>query len=165
MLEDSRKQARRMQDGGRICNRANRADGVAAPAGAGALARVFRRRYNTPMDPQDHANSEGNGVEVGGPPTVVCALCKRPVPQHAAYVVRIDVFADPAMPPLGSEEWAATDFDESMSDLMQPREGMSEEDLQDDVHRRFEYHVCRPCQRLILANPLGKPRKVRAGTN
>lgn len=85
--------------------------------------------------------------------------------QHASYVVRIDVFADPSMPPLSTEELAATDFDKTLEELVDQMEGMSEEELQDDVHRRFEYHVCRPCQRLILANPLGKPRKVRAGTN
>src|SRR5947209_11751305 len=106
------------------------------------------------MDADDAAS--GSGQEADTAPTVACALCGRPVEQHASYVVRIDVFADPSMPPLSTEELAATDFDQTLEELVGQMEGMSEEKLQDDVHRRFEYHVCRPCQRLILANPLGK---------
>jgi hypothetical protein len=43
--------------------------------------------------------------------------------------------------------------------------GLSADDLQDDVHRHFEYRLCRPCQRKFLANPLGKPRENRPGEN
>ena len=32
------------------------------------------------------------------------------------------------------------------------------DDLQDQVHRRFEFKLCRPCQAKFLANPLGRPR-------
>src|SRR5438552_3450534 len=35
---------------------------------------------------------------------VTCDACGRVVPAHAHYVVRIDVFADPAMPQTTSEE-------------------------------------------------------------
>jgi hypothetical protein len=36
--------------------------------------------------------------------------------------------------------------------------GMSADELQDQVHRRFEYKLCRVCQMRFLVNPLGKPR-------
>jgi hypothetical protein len=42
---------------------------------------------------------------------------------------------------------------------------MSEAELQDRVHRRFEYRICRGCQIRFLANPLGKPREKGVGGN
>ena len=99
------------------------------------------------------------------PPRVLCDLCDRPVPPHGHYVVRIDVFADPAMPPVTSEEMEEADYQQAMRELMDQMKHLSADDLQDDVHRRFEYRLCRPCQRRFLANPLGKPRAVRAGEN
>ena len=94
-----------------------------------------------------------------------CELCGREVATHESYVVRIEVFADPSMPAIGSEELAAIDFDAIVAELMEQMKHLSTDDLQDDVHRRFEYRLCRPCQRRFLANPLGKPRKTRAGQN
>jgi hypothetical protein len=96
---------------------------------------------------------------------VDCELCGRTVDVQESYVVRIDVFADPSVPPLSTEELAAIDFDQTVADLMDQMKHLSADDLQDDVHRRFEYRLCRPCQRRFLANPLGKPREVRAGQN
>ena len=96
---------------------------------------------------------------------VACDLCGREVELHDSYVVRIDVFADPSVPSVTSEQLQGIDFDETISDLMEQMKHLSADDLQDDVHRRFEYRLCRPCQRQYLANPLGKPREVRAGKN
>jgi hypothetical protein len=39
------------------------------------------------------------------------------------------------------------------------------DELQDGVHRRFEYKLCPACQRQFLTNPLGVPRKRREGEN
>lgn len=117
------------------------------------------------MDAHDKAKQQGNDGAAGDLTMIACALCGRPVEWHASYVVRIDVFAEPSIPPISTEDLEATNFDQTLAELMKQMEGMSEDELQDDVHRRFEYHVCHPCQRLILANPLGKPRRVRAGTN
>ena len=94
-----------------------------------------------------------------------CELCDREISPGGHYVIRIDVFADPLMPPVSSEELATTDFDEELDALLKQMEGLSADDLQDQVHRRFEYQVCRPCQVRFLANPLGKPRKRREGDN
>jgi hypothetical protein len=96
---------------------------------------------------------------------VPCDLCGREVDVHESYVVQIDVFAEPSMKPVTAEELAATDFVQSYSELLEQMKHLTAEDLQDDVHRRFEYRLCRPCQRRFLANPLGKPRDVRAGQN
>jgi hypothetical protein len=101
-----------------------------------------------------------DGVE-----SVACELCGRVVLLHESYVVRMDIFADPSVPPTTSDELAAADFDETLNELLEQMKHLTADDLQDDVHRRFEYRLCRPCQREFLANPLGKPRRVRAGRN
>ena len=93
------------------------------------------------------------------PESVACDICGRPIPPHAHYVVKIEVFADPAMPPVSKEELAELDFDQALRDLLEQMEGMSAEELQDQVHRTFEFRICRPCQMRFLVNPLGKPRR------
>lgn len=95
----------------------------------------------------------------------VCALCGKELPDSGFYVVRIDVFADPAVPPMTSEELAAFDFDFSFKHLIEEMENLSAEELQDQVHRLFEHRICAACQPKFLANPLGKPRTVREGEN
>ena len=98
-------------------------------------------------------------------PTVACDLCGREVALHDSYVLQIEVFAEPSVAPVSGEQLAAIDFDQTYADLLDQMKDMTADDLQDDVHRRFEYRLCRPCQRRFLANPLGKPREVRAGHN
>ena len=64
------------------------------------------------------------------------------------------------------EQLAAADFDATLDELLDEMKGMTADDLQDGVHRRFEYRLCPACHRRFLANPLGKPRgDVRAGKN
>jgi hypothetical protein len=92
-----------------------------------------------------------------------CDLCGRPVELHASYVVRMEVFADPAMPPLDTGDLSAGGFDQTLDELLEQMKHLSADDLQDDVHRRFEYRLCPPCHRQFLANPLGKPRGLRVG--
>ena len=87
------------------------------------------------------------------------------MPTHVSYVVRIDVFADPSMPPLSTEELAKMNLDETLDELMAEMKGMTADEIQDGVHRRFEYRLCPACQRRFLANPLGKPREARTGNN
>ena len=96
---------------------------------------------------------------------VACELCGREVAVHESYVVRIDVFADPSVPPTTAAELHSTDFDAAAADLIEQMKHLTADDLHDDVHRRFEYRLCRPCQRKFLTNPLGRPRVVRAGEN
>ena len=96
---------------------------------------------------------------------VTCDLCAVALPVHASYVVRIDVFADPSLPPITGDELAAFDFDQVLEQVADEAAGMTADDLQDGVHRRFEYRLCPACHRRFLVNPLGKPRVVRAGEN
>ena len=114
------------------------------------LARDVRATYHIHMNP---------------PHRVVCDLCGRPVPPHAFYVVKIDVYADPSVPAMSTEELEEANYDETFAKLVEEMKHLTADDLQDDVHRRFEYRICRPCQRKFLANPLGKPRENRAGEN
>ena len=94
-----------------------------------------------------------------------CELCGRVIPPHQHYVVRIDVFADPSLPELSAEDVAKLNFDQELAKLVEEMKHMSEEELADQVHRRFEYKICRPCQIKFLANPLGKPRVKGLGPN
>ena len=94
-----------------------------------------------------------------------CDVCGASIPPHAHYLVRIDVFADPSMPPMTAEELAAMDADAEIENLLEQMKSISEDELQDQVHRRFEYKLCRMCQRKFLMNPLGKPRVQKIGEN
>jgi hypothetical protein len=96
---------------------------------------------------------------------VLCDLCDRPVPSHGHYIVRIDVFADPEMPAVSSEELEEADYQQAMKELLKQMKDMSADDLQDQVHRRFEFKLCRLCQMRFLVNPLGKPRHIRQARN
>jgi len=90
---------------------------------------------------------------------VMCDVCGAGVQPHGHYVVRIDVFADPSMPGVTSEEMEETDFDATYEKLLKQMEQMTADDLQDGVHRRFEYRLCPSCHKQFLANPLGLPRR------
>jgi len=98
-------------------------------------------------------------------PTEFCELCGREIETHNHYVVRIDVFADPSMPPTSSAELEGVNFDAVVDGLLDQMKDMTEAELQDQVHRRFELKICPACQPEFLANPLGKPRRVRVGEN
>ena len=80
-------------------------------------------------------------------------------------MVKIEVYADPAIPAMSGEDLEEMDFDQTFAELIEEMKHLSADDLQDDVHRNFEYRLCRPCQRKFLANPLGKPRDNRPGEN
>ena len=89
---------------------------------------------------------------------VVCDICRGVLPSHASYVVKIEVFADPSVPGVSAEELAEADFEGTMAALIEEMMGMSAEDLQDQVHRAFEFRICRGCHARFLVNPLGLPR-------
>ena len=95
----------------------------------------------------------------------ICDMCGRSIPPHAHYVVKIEVFADPSMPPVASEELAAMDIERTMAELLEQMKDLTAEDLQDQVHKAFEFRICRVCQMRFIANPLGKPRETTLGKN
>jgi len=41
---------------------------------------------------------------------MTCELCGRTLAEGSHYIVRMEIFADPAMPPISAEEIAATDL-------------------------------------------------------
>ena len=103
--------------------------------------------------------AESKPLQPSAQDTTTCRACGRSVATEASYVVRIDVFADPSMPPIHSDQPPGEgEVGETADDLIQQLSTMSDEELQDQVHRRFEYRVCAACQKLVLANPLGLPR-------
>lgn len=79
--------------------------------------------------------------------------------------MRIEVYADPEMPPMSGAEIAQTDFNTALAELMEQMKDMSADEVEDAVHRRFEYHLCPQCQRRYLANPLGLSRQAHVGRN
>lgn len=95
----------------------------------------------------------------------LCALCNRPIPCGEGYIVKIEVFADPQLPPMTMDQINAADLNSSLADLNQQIQNMSAEDLQDGVHRSFTHHLCARCHKTYLANPLGIPRVIRVSDN
>jgi hypothetical protein len=99
------------------------------------------------------------------PDRVVCAICGTVLHAPDSYVLRMDLFADPTLPPISTEDLPESDPAATMADLVNQMAHLSADDLQDQVHRRFEFRLCPPCTRLILSNPLGLPRQPRPGAN
>jgi hypothetical protein len=98
-------------------------------------------------------------------PRLTCELCGDEIRPHGHYIVRIDVFADPSLPAMDSQELQKHDYEKTMQDLLEEMKHLSADDLQDQVHRRFEYRICRGCQARFLANPLGLPRERKERRN
>jgi len=94
-----------------------------------------------------------------------CAICRRLVGLGDGYVVRIDVMADPRMPELSWYDLGEAALNAAIRAAIEEAKNLTAEDLQDGVHRRFEYRLCAVCQRRVLANPLGLPRDNRIGEN
>jgi len=90
----------------------------------------------------------------------VCELCGRELVPAGHYVVRIDVFADPAMPGTSTQDLQSIDFDAALDKLLDEMKDMTLDELQDQVHRRFEYRICPKCQQWFLRDPL---RGMRSG--
>ncbi|HTL31356.1 MAG TPA: hypothetical protein VL282_19135, partial [Tepidisphaeraceae bacterium] len=71
-------------------------------------------------------------------PRVRCDICNAIVPPNAHYVVRIDVYADPSIPAMSTEDLEEMDADATFAKLMEQMKHLSADELQDQVHRRFE---------------------------
>jgi hypothetical protein len=96
---------------------------------------------------------------------VICDSCGSTIAPHGHYIVRIDVFADPAVPSTTAEAIEETDFESQMKELMDEMQHLSADELQDQVHRRYEYRLCDACRKRFQANPLGLPRVKRVNSN
>ena len=94
-----------------------------------------------------------------------CDICGAAIQVGEGYVVRVDVFADPRTAPIDSDSLPGGDPAAAMASLIEQMKHMSADELQDGVHRRFEYRLCPKCQREYLSNPLGMPRRIQVGRN
>ena len=99
------------------------------------------------------------------PARALCDLCSRVIPPHAHYILKMQIYADPQMPPISSEELEEMDLDAELAKLIEQMKDQTAEDLMDQVHRSFEFRLCRLCQMKFLANPLGKPREAKPSSN
>jgi len=99
------------------------------------------------------------------PDRVICNICGTTVAPLAHFVVRIEVVADPSMPAISNKDLEAMNAEQSFDDLLKQMQGMTSDELQDGVHRRFEYKLCPACHKQFLTNPLGVPRKRRNSEN
>ncbi len=88
---------------------------------------------------------------------LVCDRCGETLllDSDVRYRVKIEVFA--AYDPLEiSKNDLQQNIEGKMEKLIRQMEKMDPEELQDQVHRSFEYDLCPDCQRDFLRDPLGK---------
>lgn len=88
---------------------------------------------------------------------LLCHRCGRALHAGAGdwYVVRIEAMADPTPPTVDPDELAARDFQREMAEVMEQLADQSEQEMRDQVHRRLELHLCRPCYRAWIEKPVG----------
>ncbi|PYJ58446.1 MAG: hypothetical protein DME24_16325 [Verrucomicrobia bacterium] len=86
--------------------------------------------------------------------THICDRCGRPIERgQLRYVAKIEVFA--AADPLEiTLEDLLRDTRREMDRLLQQCEELSEEELMRDVYVRFNFDLCRACQKSYVTDPL-----------
>jgi len=86
--------------------------------------------------------------------THICDRCGRPIEQgQLRYIAKIQVFA--AADPLEiTLEDLLRNTRREMDRLLQQCEGLTEAELMRDVYVKFEYDLCRACQKAYVNNPL-----------
>jgi hypothetical protein len=99
--------------------------------------------------------SEAHGAADESTP-LFCHRCGRTLKPGQAdfYVVRIDAVADPT-PPVIEDEEEVGDVAAAIAELMDQMRRMSEQELLDQVHRRLVLHLCGPCYRQWIEDPVG----------
>jgi hypothetical protein len=88
-------------------------------------------------------------------PRFICDRCGMTIPPHAHYIVKIEVYADPSLPAVSSDDLGETDYAQRTADLLREMERMLAQELEDAVHWTRDFKICRPCQFALLKNPLG----------
>jgi hypothetical protein len=92
------------------------------------------------------------------PGRFICDRCGMSIPPHAHYVVKLEVYADPTLPAVTSDEIEEADYDRKVAELLEQMRHASAEELENSVHWQREFRICRPCQLQLLADPLGAAR-------
>ncbi len=90
-------------------------------------------------------------------PVVLCLRCGRELTPGRSdfYVVRIESYADPTAPNITSDELAGRDLKEDNASLVEELGDCSEQELVDEVYRQMTIHLCGPCYRQWIENPVG----------
>jgi hypothetical protein len=90
------------------------------------------------------------------PAPLACARCGAGLRPGAGnfYQVTIEAVADPA-PPNPSAEELASDLRPQIEALLAQLAGLSEEEALAQVYRRLRFHLCGPCYRRWIENPVG----------
>ena len=84
-----------------------------------------------------------------------CDMCGKGllVDEEVRYIVKIEVYA--AYDPLElTEEDLEQDHLQEISKLYEQTEGMSEDELQEEIYKNFRFDLCMTCQRQYLEDPL-----------
>jgi hypothetical protein len=86
--------------------------------------------------------------------THICDRCARPIEKgQLRYVAKIQVLA--AADPLEiTLEDLLSDTRREMDALLAQCEELSEEELMRDVYVKFEFDLCRACQKFYITDPL-----------
>ena len=111
-----------------------------------------------PLIPAKSANSRVRlfvtAAKIAGMITHICDRCGRPIERgQLRYVAKIEVFA--AADPLEiTLEDLLHDTRREIDRLLQQCEGLSEEELMRDVYVRFNFDLCRACQKAYVTDPL-----------
>jgi hypothetical protein len=95
-------------------------------------------------------------------PRHICDRCGDTIPPHAHYVVKMQVYADPSLPPVTSDDLEETDYTRRIADLLKQMESLTPDQLEQSVHWQAEFRICRPCQQTLIQNPLNSPPPTRA---
>ncbi|NUQ64511.1 MAG: hypothetical protein HUU20_18760 [Pirellulales bacterium] len=84
-----------------------------------------------------------------------CARCRVDLARGTGnfYVVRIEAIADPS-PPRFSEEDLNRDPRAEIERLIEQMRDLSERELVDQVYRRLVLHLCGPCYRQWIEDPV-----------
>jgi hypothetical protein len=87
---------------------------------------------------------------------LVCDRCRSDVHPGRGdfYVIRIEAFADPT-PPEITEEDLAQNHRREIEALLARLEGLSEEELLNQVYRRLNLILCGRCYAEWIENPVG----------
>jgi hypothetical protein len=89
--------------------------------------------------------------------THICDRCGRPIFKgEIRYIARMELYAAPDPIEITLED-LMKDQREEMRKLIERTEGMTEDDLMQDVYVELKFDLCRACQRALLANPLSVP--------
>jgi hypothetical protein len=65
----------------------------------------------------------------------------------------VEAFADPAPPALSAEEMTG-DLRGQIEAVLARLEGLSEEEAMSQVYRRLTFHLCGPCYRRWIEDPI-----------